>query len=300
MEKYGFLIKREVRKYLKEQQSVDNNLKLNPKFIPSLKIELSKYNDSESLLRSGGISIETLDRLAYGFSEEDIKQLMPEDLMIKWKDDLDNVKWEIKQSGLSPRMWASKIDLSEPIDVSYTKNKTKLGFYIEDGHHRYMAAKILKKPLNVNLTIKNNPIIVIAPNLGYDEFHRVIFNLFKNNKTITVYHGTKPKFIENIKENGLTDNTGYNQGWYMVSTDFESALFHAHSDENNDYVFVIEFEIPIEENNRWYGYPYLWKGYKRDDNSTWFALMQKLPAHFIKKIHKISYDNWIKQKNIGF
>jgi hypothetical protein len=167
---------------LKEEVSLEN-VELNDKFIGDLKKEVSKFKTAEDLLRSGGLSIELLDRLAHGFSEEDIKTLNPNQLKIKWKDDLENVKWEINKSKLTPKQWASKVNLSEPIDVSYWEdNKHKKGFYIEDGHHRYMAAKILNKPLNVNLVIKVNPIKTIASNMGYDDFHRYIFNLFKDIK----------------------------------------------------------------------------------------------------------------------
>lgn len=124
--------------------------------------------------------------------------------------------------------------------------------------------------------------------------------LIENTNKITVFHGTKPQFVNKIKQDGLVDNTGYNQGWYMVSTDFESALFHANPESEGGDVYVIEFEIPNHENDRWEGYPYLWKGQKMKDNSTWFALMQKLPKEFIKKIHKIKYQDWIEQKNSGF
>jgi hypothetical protein len=125
-------------------------------------------------------------------------------------------------------------------------------------------------------------------------------NEYNNQKYLTVFHGTKPKFIEKIKNNGLEDKTGYNQGWYMVSTDFESALFHAHPDTENTDVYVIEFEIPIKDNDRWEGYPFLWKGQKMKDNSMWFALMKPIPKDYIKKIHKIPYTSWIKQKEVGF
>jgi 8-oxo-dGTP pyrophosphatase MutT (NUDIX family) len=121
-----------------------------------------------------------------------------------------------------------------------------------------------------------------------------------DNKFITVYHGTKPKFVSSIKQNGLVDKSGYNQGWYVVSTDFESALFHSHPDEDKGDTNVIEFKIPINNNDKWLGYPYLWKGEKMNDNSTWFALMQKLPSEFITKIHTVDYDTFIKQKNSGF
>lgn len=123
-------------------------------------------------------------------------------------------------------------------------------------------------------------------------------NTSKNN--LIVFHGTQPKFLNLIKQNGLIDKTGYSQGWYMVSTDFESALFHALPDENKDYVYVFEFEIPNNKNDRWDGYPYLWKGQKMKDNSMWFALMKQIPKKHIKKIHKIKYSNWIKQKERGF
>jgi hypothetical protein len=65
-------------------------------------------------------------------------------------------------------------------------------------------------------------------------------------KFLTVYHGTKPKFVENIKENGINNRPElYTQGWYMVSTDFESALFHANPDSKKDTVYVFEFKIPV-------------------------------------------------------
>ena len=136
-------------------------------------IELvNKYTTSHDFLKAGGLDVEILDRLAFGFADTDIKTLLPNQLNIKWKDDLDNVKYEIQNSKLSPKQWASKINLSEPIDVSYENNK----FYIEDGHHRYLAAKILNKPLNVNLEINENPTIKLGKNLGYDELMICIFN----------------------------------------------------------------------------------------------------------------------------
>ena len=270
-----------------------------------IKEYVNQFNSDEEFLRKGGLSTEMLDRLAFGFADIDITTLNPNQLSIKWKEDLENVKYEIQKSGLNPKVWASKVDLTEPIDVSYERNK----FFIEDGHHRFVAAKVLNKPLNVNLEIKANPITKIAPKLGYDDVMRCIFKQVKGNvikedyntsKTLTVYHGTKPKFVNTIKQEGLIDKRGYNQGWYVVSTDFESALFHSHPDTEGGDVYVIEFKIPVEDNDRWLGYPYLWKGSKMTDNSTWFALMQKLPSNFINKVHKVSYNDFMKQKNNGF
>jgi len=124
---------------------------------------------------------------------------------------------------------------------------------------------------------------------------------FNNPSYITVYHGANNKYADDIKRSGLIDKTGYNQGWYMVSTDFESALYHA-TPINKEDVSVFEFRVPIEHDGKvyWTGYPYLWKGEKRNDKSTWFALMRKLPPSFIHKIHVIPYNIWLKQKEDKF
>ena len=134
---------------------------------------------------------------------------------------------------------------------------------------------------------------------GNPEFHTDI-NEDNNTKYLTVYHGTQPKFVAGIQADGLKDKTGYNQGWYMVSTDFDSALFHSNPDDNKDYVYVFEFKIPYIKSDRWTGYPYLWKGEKLNDNSMWFALMQQLPANFIVKLHKVPFEKWFEQKQKGF
>lgn len=148
------------------------NIKLNKEIVEYI----NKFNTDEELLRSGGLPTEMLDRLAFGFSDEDVKTINPDQLNVKWHDDMDNVKWEQQKSGLSKVAWAKTINLSEPIDVVFEKNK----FYIDDGHHRSYAAKILKQPLNVNLVIKMNPIVALTPKLGYDDFHRCLFKQIKN------------------------------------------------------------------------------------------------------------------------
>jgi hypothetical protein len=163
-----YLINEEIKTFNCEQ------LKLNQETINYI----NKFKSSEDLLKNGGLPIDILDRLAFGFSEDDIKTLIPNQLNIKWKDDLKNVIYEQEKSGLSKIDYAKRINLSEPIDVIYEKDK----FWIDDGHHRYYAAKILNKPLNINLEIKQNPIIKLGNGLDYDNFHRCIFNQVKNIK----------------------------------------------------------------------------------------------------------------------
>ena len=123
-----------------------------------------------------------MNRLAFGFSENDIKKIKPEKLRIRWRNDLYSVKEEIKMSGLSDIEWAKNVSLEEPVEVDFSEDLEmgyKRGFYLQDGHHRYYAAKTLKKSLKVNLTIKIPPVKEIS-NLGYDQLHICIFNQVKN------------------------------------------------------------------------------------------------------------------------
>lgn len=99
------------------------------------------------------LDIDLLDRMSFGFSENDIKRMSPKNLKIKWKEDMNNVIFEQKKSGKTKEQWAKTINLSEPIDVIFENGV----FKINDGHHRYYAALILGKDLNVSLTIVDKP-----------------------------------------------------------------------------------------------------------------------------------------------
>ena len=65
-------------------EEIIRGLNIHSKYIDDLKKELAKFNSDEELLRGGGISIETLDRLAFGFSSEDIKTINPNDLKLTY------------------------------------------------------------------------------------------------------------------------------------------------------------------------------------------------------------------------
>jgi hypothetical protein len=131
--------------------------------------EAQKYSSDEEFIRNGGFSIQTLDMAAFGFSDETTS--IPINLInIKWKEDLNNVKYEIKQSNLTPINWAKTISLEQPIEISYSKGKV----WLEDGHHRFMAAKLLNiKELPCDMTLKAKPLDVLAPNMSYDDFTRM-------------------------------------------------------------------------------------------------------------------------------
>lgn len=145
------------------------------KVTPEMAQEARQYDSAESFLRAGGFDVDTLDKAAFGFINGQIIEISPSNLKIKWKDDYLNVLWEIKHSGLSPKQWAKKISLEEPIDISYEKSK----FFIEDGHHRYTAAKILKKSLTAKIEIKDRPIDILGAGMKYDDFVRCAWNQSK-------------------------------------------------------------------------------------------------------------------------
>jgi len=116
-----------------------------------------------------------------------------------------------------------------------------------------------------------------------------------------VYHGTSLKKAINIRNGGLkaSESIGYQSpGWYMVSTDFESALFHATAEDGEDAV-VFEFDVPID-NLKWEGHPYFWPPYERSEKSKWYALKQPISKNMITDIHYVKYDDFLNQKNKGF
>lgn len=172
---------------------------------PEVRDYILKFDSSEKLLRSGGIPTDILDLMAFGFNDKTLKKIMPKNLSIKWKNDLDNVIYEIEKSGLSKYQWAKKINLTEPIEVSYNGKK----FYIEDGHHRYYAAKILNLPLNIDLEIKANPIMKLDGIGDYEKFHRSLWNQVHNNN---IEEGVADKYAEKfgIPNEDNIFNTLYN------------------------------------------------------------------------------------------
>jgi len=96
------------------------------------------------------------DKIAFGFSQDDIISIPLKNIKIKYKGDMDNV------TGFSMKDYFKNKPFSKlpPIEVSYNKGK----FYIEDGHHRYGYAKELKlKNIDVKIEdIKDNPILALG------------------------------------------------------------------------------------------------------------------------------------------
>jgi hypothetical protein len=117
-------------------------------------------------------------------------------------------------------------------------------------------------------------------------------------KKITIYHGTNEHHIKNIEKNGLEGDEKLGANWFMVATDFSSALYHSSPDFNKEAI-VFEFEIELEEHPFFKGHPFLWEPNVRNEESTWYGIKQTIPVDSIKKIHKISYEDYKKQKTNG-
>jgi hypothetical protein len=100
---------------------------------------------------------DALDRRAFGFAVGDIVTLMPDQIGIQYPDDLENSEDAIERMG-DPVAWAKSVSLRKPIDVTYRKGQ----FWVEDGHHRWTAARIRKKQLRCKVVkIDDNPILAL-------------------------------------------------------------------------------------------------------------------------------------------
>lgn len=125
-----------------------------------------------------------------------------------------------------------------------------------------------------------------------------------NSEYMILYHGTHSKFKDSIYENGLNEPTGlYSPGWYMLSSDIESAIYHATPTDGETNVYIFEFKIPIQTDlypRHWNGYPYLWTEYKRNENSSWYALREPLSKEMINELYEIDIDTWREIKMNGY
>lgn len=112
-------------------------------------IKLDKSYTEEELIR---MDTEDLDMMAFGFHSGDLLEVHPESLTVIYDDDLENARDQAEREGWE--LWAKKVDLSDPIEVKLKHGRLQ----IEDGHHRYLAAKILGSSLLAIVEIWDNPI----------------------------------------------------------------------------------------------------------------------------------------------
>jgi hypothetical protein len=101
------------------------------------------------------VDIDQLDRWAFGVVGDEVLKLDPKELTIVHQDDLDNATYQADRYPGGPKRWAKGVSLSEPVDVSV---KRPGEIVLEDGHHRYLAAKLSGRKLKAKVTVKGKPI----------------------------------------------------------------------------------------------------------------------------------------------
>jgi RNA:NAD 2'-phosphotransferase (TPT1/KptA family) len=118
--------------------------------------------------------------------------------------------------------------------------------------------------------------------------------------TITLYHGTIEKKLDSILSTGIERNARLGAQWYMLATDFASALFHASPDRDEEAI-VVEVKVPIEptHSGMFSHTPHLWNPHRRNENSEWLALFKDIPAKHIQCVHRVSHADFLAQKLAG-
>lgn len=98
------------------------------------------------------MDIDELDRLAFGMADGDVVSVKPAAVRILYPGDLANPQARFDREGMA---WARTVDLSEPVDLSVNDAGE---LCLEDGHHRWFAAKKCSRSLRGTVTIKGKPI----------------------------------------------------------------------------------------------------------------------------------------------
>jgi hypothetical protein len=101
------------------------------------------------------LDIDMLDRWAFGVVGDEILKLDPKDITVVHSDDLKNAEYQADRHPGGPKRWAKGVSLTEPVDVSVTRPGE---FVLEDGHHRYLAARLSGRKLSAKIVVKGKPI----------------------------------------------------------------------------------------------------------------------------------------------
>ena len=117
----------------------------------------SRHDLSEAQLRREleQLDIDQLDRWAFGVVGDEILKLDPKDITVVHSDDLANAQYQAERHPGGPKQWARGVSLTEPVDISVTRPGE---FVLEDGHHRYLAARLSGRKLPAKVAVKGKPI----------------------------------------------------------------------------------------------------------------------------------------------
>jgi len=95
-----------------------------------------------------------LDREAFGFVSGETLAVPLGEIHIKYVVDLEDAEGDVTSVAVARAILARKI----PVEIALRRGRLEL----EDGHHRYVAAKMLgKKSLHAVVEIHDNPITEI-------------------------------------------------------------------------------------------------------------------------------------------
>jgi len=96
--------------------------------------EAKKYQSVDEFEARG---FEVIQKELFGVNTGDIVHVPLENIVIKWKDDLENAEYMPRQQNID--------DTTEPVDFIFNIKTEK--YTLDDGHNRYVAARRQGRPL---------------------------------------------------------------------------------------------------------------------------------------------------------
>lgn len=108
------------------------------------------------------LPIETLDRAAFGFTSGSVVDIPVNDVEIRYTSDYDAAWGQLHADRRKVRSYLRSAH-REPVEVSLRHGR----FYLEDGHHRYVATKLSgESTIRAVVQIKDNPIVELRRKYG--------------------------------------------------------------------------------------------------------------------------------------
>lgn len=190
-------------------------------------------------------------------------------------------------------VWKQDVTLNNAKIIEKDKAMNMLGDRTEDDFHvTYTKPSNLVESFKDFLMTFDHPVMESVM-----EGFSVIFE--SSNDSIILFHGTIPNRVQSIESEGIKSKDYHSPQWYMLSSDFESALYHADGTEEEGAT-VFKIQVPIVDKSPWSGYPYLWPEEKFNNGRSWYALKQPIPSEFIVDKIVVPYEQWSQQKSKGF
>jgi len=112
------------------------------------------------------LDVDTLDRWAFGVVGDEVLRLDPGELMIVHVDDLANARHQADRHPGGSLRWARRVSLKEPVDVIVDDRGDLL---LDDGHHRYLAARLSGRKLSAKIIVRGRPIERLLERAGATE-----------------------------------------------------------------------------------------------------------------------------------